>query len=71
MAHSPPIATQDSFSPNERFGFGLTEMEVRRLRDIMRRESHVDLTLEHAWERAIELLSFTKMLLESLPPKEG
>lgn len=37
----------------------------------MRRESHVDLTMEQAWERAIELLSFTKMLLESLPPKEG
>lgn len=71
MVHSPPIATEGSFTPTERFGFGLTETEVRRLRDIMRRESHVDLTMEQAWERAIELLSFTKMLLESLPPKEG
>jgi hypothetical protein len=52
-----------------RFGAGLTEQEVQRLRDIIRRDCGVDLTIEQAWARGIELLSFAKMLVESLPPK--
>jgi hypothetical protein len=54
-----------------RYGFGLTEPEVRRLQDIIQRECGVELTLEQAWARGIELLSFAKMLLESLPPKHS
>jgi hypothetical protein len=54
-----------------RYGFGLTEPDVRRLQDIMRRECGVELTLEQAWARGIELLSFAKLLLESLPPKRS
>jgi hypothetical protein len=49
----------------------LTEKEVRRLQDILWREHHVRVSLEEAWARGIELLSFTKMLLESLPPGDS
>lgn len=51
------------------FAFGLTPAEVERLRDIMRRECGVELTMEAAWARAIELLAFAKVLLSALPPK--
>ncbi len=50
-----------------RFAFGLTTPEVERFRDIMRRECGVELTLEQAWARAIELLSLFRMLLGPLP----
>ena len=51
---------------NPRYAFGLTEAEVRRLQDILRREGEV-LTIEQAWNRAIELLSLFRMLLGPLP----
>lgn len=54
-----------------RYGFGLSEHEVRRLQDILQRECGLELTLEQAWARGIELLSFAKMLLEALPPKRS
>src|SRR5438093_553584 len=38
---------------NNRYGFGLTEPEVRRLQGIVRRECGVELTLEQAWARAV------------------
>ena len=50
-----------------RYGFGLTEAEVRRLQDILRREGESDVTLDQAWARAIELLSLFRMLLGPLP----
>ena len=65
------MESQVQTTNESRFGAGLTEAEVRRLQDILRRESHVELTLEQTWERAIELLSFTKMLLESLPRRKA
>jgi hypothetical protein len=51
------------------YALGLPEAEVRRLQDILRRECGVELTLEQAWARGIELLTFAKMILEALPPK--
>ena len=52
--------------PAPRYAFGLTEAEVRRLQDILPREG-VDLTVEQAWARAIELLSLFRMLLGPIP----
>ena len=54
-----------------RYAYGLTEAEVRRLQDILRRECGIDLTLEQAWARAIELLAFGKRLIEALPPQSS
>ena len=51
------------------FAFGLTAAEVERLRGILRSEYSVELTLEEAWARGIELLAFAKILVESLPQK--
>ncbi len=50
-----------------RYGFGLTEAEVRRLQDILRREGAPDVTLEQAWAQAIELIGLFRMLLGSSP----
>jgi hypothetical protein len=47
----------------ERFGAGLTEVEVRRFQTILREQCGVDLPLPEAWSRAIELLSLVEMLL--------
>ena len=49
-----------------RYGFGLTERDVQRLQDILRREGDPEVTLEQAWTRAIELLSLFRMLLGPL-----
>jgi hypothetical protein len=59
-----------SLSTELRFGFGLTESEVRRLQDILRRDGE-DLTLEQAWARAVELLSLFRMLLGPIPEDPG
>jgi len=56
--------TNDS---HKRYGFGLTEAEVRRFQDILRREGEAEVTLDQAWARAIELLSLFRMLLGPLP----
>lgn len=56
--------------PEHRYGFGLTEAEVRRLQDILRRDG-LDLTMEQAWARAIELLSLFRMLLGPIPEDPG
>jgi len=48
----------------ERFGFGVTTVEVERLRGILARSTGEDVSLEHAWGRAAELLSLTHGLLE-------
>jgi len=50
----------------ERYGFGLTEAQVLRLQSILKSEG-VDLTLEQAWARAIELIALFRMLLGPLP----
>jgi hypothetical protein len=53
--------------PDNRYGFGLTEPQVRRLQDILRLEGEPEVTLDQAWGRAIELLSLFRILLGSLP----
>lgn len=58
----PVYATEE-----RRYGFGLTEGAVRRLQDILRREGALDITLEQAWARAVELISLFRMLLGQLP----
>ena len=52
------------------YAFGLTESEVRRLQEILRREGD-EVSLEAAWTRAIEILRFAKTLLEALPEKSS
>jgi len=49
------------------YALGLTEAEVRRLQDILRRECGMEVTLEVAWARAIELLALFRMLLGPFP----
>jgi hypothetical protein len=56
---------------DKRYGFGLTEPEVRRLQDILRREGEAEVTLDQAWTRAIELLSLFRMLLGPLPEDQS
>jgi len=54
----------DHAFPSDRpYGFGLTEVAVRRLQDILRREGESEVTLEDAWARAIELINLFRMLL--------
>ena len=53
-------------SAEPRFGAGLTEAQVRRLQEILRREGE-EVSLEETWTRAIEILNFAKLLLEALP----
>ena len=48
--------------------YGLTQKEVERLRRIIAKEFGVVLSNAEAWQRAIELMAFAKILLESLPP---
>ena len=59
----------DDLAPDadDHFGFGLTEHQVRRLQEILKRECGLEVTLEQAWSRAIELLALAKLLLEGLP----
>lgn len=64
---SMEIANGAGGRDNGPFGLGLTEAEVRRLQYILRRECGVELTLQGAWARAIELLAFARMLVEALP----
>jgi len=54
----------DSFQPSgqERFGAGLTEVDVRRFQTILREQCHLDVGLPEAWARAIELLSLVELL---------
>jgi len=58
---------QQRITATPRFALGLTEVEVRRLQEIMRRECGIDLTLEAAWARAIELLALFRMMLGPIP----
>ena len=59
----PPVATPGS--GEEGYSYGLTEREVLRLQDIVRRHCGVELSLQDAWARAIELVAFTRMLAEA------
>jgi len=52
---------------DNRYGFGLSEPQVRRLQEILQREGEPDVTLDQAWARAIELLSLFRMLLGPMP----
>jgi hypothetical protein len=63
MRQNDCMEDQHSNTTAARYAFGLTEAEVLRLRDILRRECGVDLTLEAAWSRAIELLALFRMML--------
>lgn len=47
----------------QRFGAGLPEAEVVRFQSILREQCGVDLSLQEAWGRAIELLSLVEMVL--------
>lgn len=51
-----------------RYALGLTEVEVRRFQDIMRRECGVELTPEDSWARAIELMALFRVLVGSATP---
>ena len=56
-----------SLSEEAHYAFALTQSEVERFRDVMRRESGTELTMAEAWARAIELLALFRMLLGPLP----
>jgi hypothetical protein len=43
-------------------------LEVRQLKTLLKRDCGVELSLEETWSRALELLAFTKAILEALPP---
>jgi hypothetical protein len=51
--------------PECRYAFGLTEVEVRRFQEIVRRCCRVELTIEEAWARAIEVLALGRLLIEA------
>jgi hypothetical protein len=57
-----------SFPPSDqdRFAFGLTTVEVERLRRILSRCGGREVSLEEAWGRGAELLSLTHALMEAL-----
>ena len=71
MADRLPVTIPDAHGSkgSEGYGFALTEPEVHRLRNIIRRDCGVELTVEQAWARGIELLAFAKLMAESLPPR--
>jgi hypothetical protein len=52
------------------YAYGLTEREVLRLREIIRRTSGLELTVEAAWARAIELVALARTLAEADLPGE-
>ena len=57
----------------QRFALGLSESEVDRLRDILRRSRGLELTREEAWAKAIQLLSLGWTILQatsSTKPRE-
>ncbi len=58
------METHQDSTPMGRYAHGLTKAEVQHLQDILRRECGIDLTLEAAWARAIELLALFRLLLE-------
>ena len=61
MAHeSSPSSTQ------ERFAFGLTTVEVERLRRILSRCGGREVSPEEAWGRASELLALAHTMMEVL-----
>jgi hypothetical protein len=49
----------------QRFALGLTEAEVDRLRDILRRTRGLELTREEAWAKAIQLLYLGLTILQA------
>jgi hypothetical protein len=52
------------------YAYGLTERDVLRLQDIIRRECGVELSLEAAWARAVELIALVRTLAEADLPAE-
>ena len=61
MAHEPLIP-----SDQDRFAFGLTTVEVERLRRILSRCGGREVSLEEAWGRASELLALAHTMMEVL-----
>jgi hypothetical protein len=55
----------------QRFGAGLTEADVRRFQDIVRRSCGTELGLEEAWSRAIAILTLVCDLLHDEPTDAG
>ncbi len=66
--HEPSAVTLSNGEAT--YGYGLTERQVLRLRDIIRRECGVELTMEAAWARAIGLIALARMLAEADLPAE-
>ena len=54
----------------QRFALGLTEAEVDRLRDILRRTRGLELSREEAWTKAIQLLSLGLTILQATSSKK-
>lgn len=55
---------------DQRFGAGLTEIEVRRFQTILREDCGVEVGLPEAWSRAIQVLTLAETLLSSDAPDE-
>lgn len=55
----------------QRFALGLTDGEVDRLREILRRTRGLELTREQAWTKAIQLLSLGLTILQVTSPRNG
>jgi len=55
----------------QRFALGLTELEVDRLRDILRRTRGLELSREEAWAKAIQLLSLGLTILQATSSRNG
>ena len=66
--HEPSAATLGN--GEAAYGYGLTEREVLRLREIIQRECGVQCTMEAAWARATELIALARMLAEADLPAE-
>ena len=64
MRKNESMEHQHGEDPEPRYGFGLTTLEVERLRRILARLEGHEVSLEDAWGRAAELLSLTHGLLE-------
>ena len=55
----------------QRFALGLTESEVERLRNILRRTRGLELSREEAWTNAVQLLSLGLTILQATSPRDS
>lgn len=66
MRQNESMEHQHGEESEPRYGFGLTTTEVERLRRILSRCGHREVTLEEAWGRASELLALAHTMMEVL-----